>query len=305
MLNPAIDRTQIIPNFSIGLTQKVQSTRVLYAGKGLNVVRTLSILNQPATCLAFIGQHDLNGYSQANPKLKIDAIPVAGSTRHNITIIDPENNTETHLREPGFIISETEWRHFEEKFTRIISACDMVLLSGSLPPGAPGDAYARLIRIARNKNAFSAVDSSGNALKHAIEATPDLIKINRRELDDWTQAVFHAKLSLENAAQKLLATGISRVIITRGKNGAQAYSKQGSWQTSFTDTIQPGINTVGCGDAFFGGLIAKLSDGKSFADAITFATACGTANTLTPGAGIVIKTDIAKCIRSINTQKQS
>jgi len=305
MLNPAIDRTQIIPDFSIGRTQKVQSTRVFYAGKGLNVVRTLSLLDYPATCLAFIGRHDLTSYYQTNPKLKIESVPVSGYTRNNITILDPVKKSETHLREPGFTITETDWHNFVEKFTEMLGPGDMVLLSGSLPPGAPADAYARLIRIAHDKRVFSAVDSSGNALKYAVKAMPDLIKINRNELTDWAKASLgDTPICLENAARKLIANGISRAVITDGQTGAWAFSDQEIWQASFSGTIRTGINTVGCGDAFFGGLIAQISEKKSLRDALEFATACGTANTLTPGAGTISADDVDNCLKLIITRKQ-
>ncbi|MCK5738762.1 hypothetical protein KAH55_06255, partial [bacterium] len=207
--------------------------------------------------------------------------------------------------EPGFTITKTTWQNFIGKFTDTISSGDTVLLSGSLPPGAPEDSYAQLIRIAHKKKAFSAIDSSGNALKHAIEAVPNLVKINHKELDDWATATFKTSVSLDKAAQKLIASGIPHVTITCGQNGARSFSNQKIWQTSFSKTIRTGINTVGCGDAFFGGLIAKLTDGKPLEETLAFATACGTANTLTPGAGVIQADDINNCLKSIITQKRS
>jgi len=59
-----------------------------------------------------------------------------------------------------------------------------VVASGSLPPGAPPDFYARACRTAKSWNAKFVLDSSGPALSAALTEGVYLIKPNLRELTE-------------------------------------------------------------------------------------------------------------------------
>ncbi|MFD7057321.1 PfkB family carbohydrate kinase [Streptomyces mirabilis] len=57
-----------------------------------------------------------------------------------------------------------------------------VVLSGSLPPGLPVDAYASLIAMARARGVPALLDAEGEALTAALAAAPDVVKPNAHEL---------------------------------------------------------------------------------------------------------------------------
>ena len=64
----------------------------------------------------------------------------------------------------------------------------ILIISGSLPTGVDASVYKKLCTIGRNSGALVVLDCDGEALKTGLKATPDLIKPNRRELEELTGA---------------------------------------------------------------------------------------------------------------------
>ena len=59
----------------------------------------------------------------------------------------------------------------------------MLACSGSLPPGAPGDAYARLVGLAHAAGALAIVDVGGEQLAAAVAAGADAVTPNLAEAE--------------------------------------------------------------------------------------------------------------------------
>lgn len=48
-LNPAVDKTVVIPDFKAGTVNRIQCIRQDAGGKGLNVSKCLEAMNEPST----------------------------------------------------------------------------------------------------------------------------------------------------------------------------------------------------------------------------------------------------------------
>jgi 1-phosphofructokinase family hexose kinase len=185
-LNPAVDKTLVIPDFRLERVVRVSEVFIYPSGKGVNVARVLVRLGVPAICLGFIGGYAgaflADGLSREG--IEHDFTTVADETRINLTIRDPKTGLEVHLVEPGSRISEGDWHRFVETYERHLKEASWVALCGSLPPGAPSDSYAQLIQLAHKHGVPCALDTSGDALRKGVEAVPEVIKPNRQELAD-------------------------------------------------------------------------------------------------------------------------
>ena len=302
-LNPAIDRSIEIPNFRVGQTFKASSSVVFYAGKGVNVAITLKEIGQAAEIIAFIGENQISSYSNALNQFEKTLIPISGDTRNNITIIDPLHHTETHLREPGFKINSKNIQQMQTVVARKVRENDWVILTGSLPPGTPMDFYATLIRQIKQKNAWTVLDSSGDALIHGTEALPEILKINLDELRELTARPLNSVSEIILESKRQVKKGCRFVVVTLGKIGAIGVSNDQGWRTELPRDFQSGVNAVGCGDAFLAGFVAKLRNDNSFKQALVYATACGAVNTLVPGAGRVKLKLVSDMVSSIKITK--
>jgi 6-phosphofructokinase 2 len=98
---------------------------------------------------------------------------------------------------------------------------DFVVASGSLPPGVPEDFFGRVARIAKTMAAQVIVDSSGPALKAALNEGVYLIKPNLRELWELTSTTSADDVELVAAGRSLIERGLVELIaLTLGPNGA-------------------------------------------------------------------------------------
>jgi len=169
-----------------------------------------------------------------------------------------------------------------------------VVLAGSLPPGAPGDAYARLGRIASAAGATWAVDVDEPALSDALAAGPWLVKVNAHEAERATRVPTATADAAAVAGTALRGLGATHAIVTRGVDGAVLVSADGAWQAG--PPSEHGRFSVGSGDAFLAGLVVALADGVALPDAIRTAAACGAANALIPGQGELRPADVARLL---------
>lgn len=76
----------------------------------------------------------------------------------------------------------------------------------------------------------------------------------------------------EDAAQKLINSGVKNVIVTLGKRGCDLYNGCGIKHFPTYENIRP-VDTVGAGDCFTGSLAGGLKICKNLERAIEFATA--------------------------------
>jgi 1-phosphofructokinase family hexose kinase len=283
-LNPAIDRTLSVPGFAAGRTNRAVGGRVDAGGKGINVARAAHRLGCPVMALGFLAP--TNGalilQALAAEGIPCDFVDVPGQTRTNLKIKDPETGVETEINEPGFRVEPDQIRSVEEKVAAHARERCVVAFSGSLPPGAPEDIYARLIRIAADRGARTVLDSGGAALRNGIAAGPDLVKPNRAEAAELLGRSLEDDSDLGEAIQGLLACGARRAVISLGPGGAAAGDGHGLWR-AWAPAVQV-RSTIGAGDAMVAALACAMHGGLPLPDALRMATAAGCAAAATEGS---------------------
>lgn len=119
----------------------------------------------------------------------------------------------------------------------------------------------------------------------AMFAHTDIVKTSDEDLD-W---LVRGENSLESQALTLLTQGPSAVIVTRGSEGATVFTNSGSASVSAPQVTV--ADTVGAGDTFNAGFLAKLHDsGMLSRSAVTSASAKDLAPALAFGAQVAAVT---------------
>jgi len=97
----------------------------------------------------------------------------------------------------------------------------------------------------------------------------DIITPNETEAQTLTGVEMGDKDGIRKAAAELLVSGVGKVIITLGDDGA--YANDGK-DERFFDIVKydTPVDTTGAGDAFNGGLAAALARGLDFFDAVLY-----------------------------------
>jgi len=199
----------------------------------------------------------------------------------------------TEFYEPGPAIADTDWAALEAAAGEIAGRATWVAVAGSLPPGAPPDAAARLLGVARAAGARVALDVSGEALRLGLAACPDFVKVNAEEAADLGLATAEdlraatgggtAPGAGQGAASSGSAgRGLPAAAITRGADGMELATAEGVLRA-----VPPrlGAYPVGSGDSALGGFLAALDAGADWAAALHRAAEAAAANAQVPGAG--------------------
>lgn len=168
-----------------------------------------------------------------------------------------------------------------------------VACCGSLLPGLPGDLYARVGRLARERNARFVPDCDGEALAAAAPAA-DLLVPNEMEAGRLVGMSIEGPEDAARAGLGLLDMGPTQVVITLGRNGAVRVTAAGSWwaRPELPEALAAeaaGGSAVGAGDAFLAALL--LGAGPQ---ALAAAVATGTAVLLGRGSTLVAREDVAR-----------
>jgi tagatose 6-phosphate kinase len=284
-LNAAVDKTYYVDSFSKGGVHRVARQIAEPGGKGNNVAKVVRLLGGEVNATGFIGGSTGSFIENALAQrgIKTSFIQVPGESRVCLNIIDEGSGASTELLEQGIDVSSAHILTLKETILGLARQSSVVVLSGSLPPGAPAALYAELIELIRSANARAYLDTSGAALDDGLQARPSFVKPNEHELAQWLDRDRLGEDELAEAAFKLAREGIAKVCITLGSRGTIAVIEGAGYRVA-PPSIQA-INTVGCGDSFVAGMAFAEERGASPAEMLRIATAAAAANAMSDRAG--------------------
>ena len=110
----------------------------------------------------------------------------------------------------------------------------------------------------------------------------DIITPNAKEAEMLTGIPVNSIESAEKAARTIREKGVKQVVITMGKMGALVLDDSDVAFIPATE-VQT-VDTTAAGDAFNGALVVALSEGKTFVDAVTFASSAAAITVTRMGA---------------------
>jgi len=275
--NTAIDHCIEVDQITLEKAVLAKSNIEYAAGKGINVAKTLESLNVQVSCLGFVGDLSLNKFNAlSSKKLKTDFTVVAGQTRSNITLMDSLSQ-QMHIRTNGLHVTTIDCERLTKALNDYVAEEDIVIFSGSIPPGMPVNQYRNWIELCHKKSAITILDSSGDALKQGIQGKPYLIKPNVNELEEIVGNSLGNESELISAAKQLQEMGTQNVVVSRGEQGIIIVSRQSTYTAVMSDDLQIS-NNVGCGDALIAGFAVSIQRKWPIIEAAKFALCCATAN---------------------------
>ncbi len=276
-LNPTIDRGIEVGGFSIGAHQIGKQVFRRPAGKAINVARVLRTLDIPTFLTGFVGAEERDYFQQdlADGGLSCQWFSVQGRTRENITIIDPVNRVDTHIRERGFTVESSDLSKLCEKLASLCSENVYVCFSGSLPQGIGVDALIELIRVCQKRSAKVCLDCGGDVLRGCKELKLYLIKPNLAELAEMLGLPTESESHVLEAAETIRSM-VELALVTCGGDGGYLLSEKANLRGRVGIDPSAVRNTVGCGDAVLGGFLAGMIGGKTLQESYRLALAVAT-----------------------------
>jgi len=291
-MNPAIDKGTGVDNVVPERKLRCHQPSFEPGGGGINVARAITKLGGTALILYPAGgppgtmlEHLLDQEGLEHRK-----IPIRGWTRENLTVYEETSGQQFRFGMPGPDMSTSEWEECLQTFADVRPPPAYIVVSGSLPPGVPGDFYARVAAVAHKDGARVIVDTSGEALAMAVQEGVFLIKPNLRELGHLTGVEIRGEAEQEEVARGIIQEGRSEVVVVSlGAAGALLVTKEGSRR--FRAPTVPIKSKVGAGDSMVAGIVLGLAQGRSLADAVRLGVAAGAAAVMTPGTELCRRED--------------
>lgn len=282
-LNPAVDKTIEIDNFSVGEVNRVSSIRLDAGGKGINVSKVIKGLGGKSRAIGVLAGRSGGFIKDYLDSIGIenDFVNVEGETRTNIKIVDKVRHTNTDINEDGPSIPDEKTDELYERFSHTADKNSIVVLSGSVPKNVNKNIYKKWIQKVNEKGGKAVLDADGELLKQGIEAGPCLIKPNIHELEQLFGKKINGIDETIKIARRFFNYGIEIVAVSLGGDGALFVKKDAA-------ILAHGIkvevkSTVGAGDSMVAALALAMDKGYDFEKSVKLSSACGTASVMMSG----------------------
>jgi 6-phosphofructokinase 2 len=285
-VNPAVDLAMDVVSMRPG--DKIRAFGEVYdpGGGGINVSRVLHTLG--ANTLAIFASGGGTGRflkeMLAARAVPCRAVPIGRTTRISVTVHDQATGSEYRFVPQGPVIESIECERILVALAKV--RADWLVASGSLSSGLPMDFYARVARLVRKRGMKFALDTSGEALKLALHAGIDLLKVSRGEFQTISRPGASDRESLGIEASRLAASGAASLIaLTLGKEGAiLATADRQIYQPAPAVQVR---SSVGAGDSFLAGLVLGIARGQPLDEALRLATMTAAAAVMEAGTARV------------------
>jgi 6-phosphofructokinase 2 len=229
-------------------------------------------------------------------------IEIAGHTRENMIVVDTSSSLQYRFGMPGPVIAEEEWQNCLKAIEES-SGVDYIVCSGSMPAGVPLDFNGRLSAIAKKIGARMIVDTSGEALKHAVTEGVFMLKPNLGELSSLHGVEELHEEDIEDAAKEVIRKGGCEVmVVSMGASGAMLITKDECFENA-PPTVKK-KSTVGAGDSMVAGMVYAMYNKMPWQEVLQMGIATGTATTLNPGTELCRKEDVDRLFSHIKNRKK-
>ncbi|MFF9687769.1 1-phosphofructokinase [Streptomyces sp. NPDC014623] len=286
--NPSLDRTYELPGLIRGSVLRATADRVDPGGKGVNVSRAAAAAGHRTVAVAPLGGPEGALLARLLGEHGIEAagVPITGSTRTNITLVEPDG-TLTKINATGPEIAPAEAGRLLDTVRARSAGADWIACCGSLPRGLPPQWYADLVAESHRAGVRIALDTSGAALVAALREQPDVIKPNTQELAEAVGRPLATVGDALEAAQELCELGARSVLASLGAVGQLLVERSGAhFAAARVHTVR---SDVGAGDASLAGFLSAGGAGRA---ALSAAVAHGAAAVQLPGSAMPAPADL-------------
>ena len=302
--NTAWQKCCAIPSFAHGEVNRFSRVLAFPSSKGPNVGRALKSVGAEVLVLGYAGGATGRMFAEG---MRAEGIPglwttIRDETRACTTIAEASGVC-TECIEPAPVVQADEREAFRRAFLDRIGRASVLVIAGTAVGGEAEDCYRWFAAEAHGRGAVVLMDSNCREARRALEAGPDVLKINMRELAEFAGHPVEDPADRARAYRALHAEhGIRWILVSRGPDGIE-----GSDGVRLLHASPPPIavvNAIGSGDAATAGAAwivherlktarpaDSLGDPACFAEALRTAAAMGTANCLNPINGMVRRAD--------------
>lgn len=301
-LNPAVDVATSVEQIVDARKLRCSAAQRDPGGGGINVARVVQRLGGDCVALYLRG-----GATGEVLQELLDAehvagvgVAIAGETRENFSVQETSTGREYRFVMPGPTVTESDLRGCIDRINALGAPPRYLVMSGSLPPGAPVDTYARIARSTCAPGTRVVLDTSGPALAAALEAGVWLVKPSLNELHSLTGQPLVNEFEWLAAAEELVRDGRAQIVaLTLGERGALLVTAERVLRA--TGLPVQVSSSIGAGDSFVAAMVWALNRDASLDQAFHYGVAAASASLLSAGTALCTQADVERLYREVSS----
>jgi 1-phosphofructokinase/tagatose 6-phosphate kinase len=305
-LNPALDKTLQVPNFTPGRRHRSVDQVTMPGGKGVNVARAIKRLGQPVIATGIAGGATGTRIVEAlNDEAILNAfVRIRDESRTNTAVLDPTTGLQTEINERGPAVSPQELELFHDKLLYLAQGASMCVFAGSLPRGMDPVVYCDLVRDVKRLGVTTIVDTDGEPLRVAMRAEPDIVSPNELEAEELVGQEFNDAGDRIQAVIETTRLGAREAIMTV-RDGCYAHVLDEGGAALYRVSVpeQEARSRIGSGDAFLAGYVAARYSGRPPVECLRYAVACGAESVEHFGAGVLDSTRVERLLAEVDAER--
>jgi 1-phosphofructokinase len=282
-LNPCIDRMVTVEKFIYGGLNRIKSSRMDVAGKGVNVAVAIHQLGSSAFCTGINYTERgriIRGFLDSKG-IPYDFVDVEGEVRVNLKIFDMSEGVVTEVNESGNPVPPECLDKLMDMVDEYAARSRMMVFSGSVPQRVPVSVYRDLIERVNKYPVLCVLDTDDELFLQGIEAGPYMVKPNLYELEKATGMQFTTYKEIVNAARAFLDKGINIVGVSMGSRGAVILDDKEAFYAHPVAVEVKG--TAGAGDSMVAGFCLAIQEGAGLKEMLRYGMAAATASVMREG----------------------
>ena len=303
-LNPALDLScetaRVVPNEKL----RCSFPSVDPGGGGINVSRALAFLGGESTCIVALGgaSGDEVARRLLEEGLHPERLAIRHETRQSLSVSETVSGDQFRFVLPGATWSPQDCETARNGIAEVARPDDLLVISGSQPPGVPAAFFLDLDRALAPKGVRMVLDTSGAALAAAAsgDAPLDLLRMDGKEAEHAAGTDLPTMKDVADFAETLLARGAARgVAISKGAEGTVAVDATGRWHCRPPKVDV--VSAVGAGDSFVAGLTLALARGDGLDAACASGVAAAAAAVTTPATRLCDRATYERFLTEVET----
>jgi 6-phosphofructokinase 2 len=297
--NPALDiattADRVVPGKKLRCTAPVFDP----GGGGINVSRVIARLGGDSTLIAALGgpTGDRLANLLQDEGLTFHRLPAPGETREGMSVTDRSTGEQYRFVLPGPTWKRRQIAAALDAIAAVAGPGDYLVLSGSMPPGAPADLPARLAAHTARRGIRIVLDTSGPCLtaSAAPKRPVHVLRMDDAEAEVLAGRTLATRADTAAFAQTLVGAGAAdMVVIARGADGSVLATRDDRFFAQAAKV--PVISKIGAGDSFLGAFTLALWRGKPPARALQEGVAAASAAVMTEATDLCRVRDARRLI---------
>ena len=259
--NVALDRVHVVRGYQSGGQCRAMMSLLQPGGSGVHASMVIQTLGGSSVALGLLGGHtgELWEAEAAARGLVADMVRIPDETRESFCLIDVDLGNVVESVEEGPRVQPGCLPELLARLEQYLPKAEMLIISGSLPPGFPTAGYVDMVGFAQRYRVPTIADLHGEQLRRILEHKPWLIKPS---LAEFEELIGRKTLDLPERAllcQTLYRDSGAIIALSMSADGLLMTGPGGQWLLKPPDAIAHlpdgrGMNVIGCGDALIGAL---------------------------------------------------